>query len=240
MATTIARYADTSIGPKFLAISNSDLHLATVNALRPFGDTSIHFTPGRNTDSQLLLTATLNDLTFDLPEAGGKFTPRLWLLNDNRGGKAFQVGLGLFRFVCLNGLYFGLSEFTRKLNHVDGPNAHGVLDILSDMLAAGVENILHGSLEERIGEALAAPVQDPVGVIGSLGIPKRVKDRAIETILLEHTREEDSPRNAWGVYNIVNESYRLVGRSPLRKALTDMMLLQDIEALAAHQIGEAA
>lgn len=243
--TTISRALNTDIGPKYLNISNSDLRGAFYqSALFAGADTDTitgtYNAKGENSDEKrVLLSVDLPRLSLNLPELGGKLTPRLWLLNDNTGRSAMTVGIGFFRFICMNGLYIGVNLFGTKLQHRQGPRATSVLDGLPEALVGAMESIASGAATDVLLDAADQKVADPIDVIGSLDLGLKVKDAAISQIVLNCTRSEDNPNTVWGLYNIVNEAGRKQGRSLYKAAVNDMSLLQEIQFLSENQTNVA-
>lgn len=234
----IGRFLDQSVGTKFLNINNDDLLAAFSNAASLAGadlDTRQVHRAG-NGDNRMILTADLSNLTLDMPELGGKITPRLWLKNDNSGGSAMAVGIGFFRFVCMNGLYIGVNLFGAKLIHRDGPKAHNILDLLPDSLNTAMESVVSGAAVDLLLEAAEQKVTDPIDVIGSLNIGVKAKESAILTVAGGYNRQEDNPNSAWGLYNIVNESINRNSRSKFKAAERDMNLLENIQFLSDNQV----
>lgn len=237
---TIQRERDLTVGTKYLSINNVDLrHAFSGAALQAGADTDTIKVIKQN-DRQIMLTVDMPRLTLDLPELGGQLTPRLWLRNDNGGGSALSVGIGLFRWVCMNGLYIGVQSFGTRLIHRDGPKAHGILDLLPEAMVAAMDDVASGAATDLMLEAATQVVTDPIDVIGSLDVGLRTKQAAISRIILGQTRQEDNANTAWGLYNIVNEAARVNGRSLYRAAVRDMDLLADIQVLAEHQLPGAA
>lgn len=231
----ISRSLDQTVGPKFLHIDNHDLLSAFSNAASNAGadlDTRQAFT----STSGLILTADLPDYTIDSPELGGKITPRLWLKNLNNGRSAMSVGIGFYRFVCMNGLYIGVNMFGAKLIHRDGPKAHSILDLLPESLNTAMGSIKSGAATDLLLDAAEQKVIDPIDVIGSLNINKTAKARAIYIVAAERNRWVDDPKTAWGLYNIVNEQVNRATRSKFAAAERDMGLLENIQFLADNQV----
>jgi hypothetical protein len=234
----ITRQLDRNVGPKFLAISNQDL---TEVVRRSAGDNLQILQP--RTRNQLLITAKMPDFTVNEPELGGLLTPQLWVKNDNSGGSALVVGIGLYRFICMNGLYFGLSSFNIKLRHYDGPKAHGILDQLPQAIQSAIKAIESGEALDVAYDALETKVLDPISVVGNLpDVSNKVKQIVISNILNDSGREQDEPETAWGLYNQINEAARLRARSLYRQASNDIGMLDNIIALANAQqsLNEAA
>ncbi len=229
---SISRFLDTSVGTKFLSMSNADLTEVFQSAL----PNSIVARNESKTSSGLILTVKLNDATVDIPELGGLLTPQLWLRNSNDATCALQIGVGAFRFVCSNGLFIGLPGMIQKIRHIDGAKANGFLDLIGEKIRIAAEQATDGTLIDAGLEALDTLVADPIDVVGSLpNVSVRVKDAAIHAIVMERTRPQDRVDTAWGLYNLVNETAKRHSRSAYRAAINDTNLLSDITALAESQ-----
>jgi hypothetical protein len=190
---------------------------------------------GRSAESRLLLSVDVPDQTIDLPELGGKITPRIWLKNDNTGRAALSVGIGFFRWVCQNGLYIGVNMFGARIIHRDTVRAHSVLDQLPVAVTQAITDLQSGAATNLLLDTADESVSNPIDVIASLNIGTKAKDKAIYLVATESTRKEDNPNTVWGLYNIVNEACRKNGRSLYRTAVNDMTLIGDIQHLAENQ-----
>ena len=235
----ISRQLNTDIGPSFLEISNVSLTDAFHSAASSIGGTEIDRLSSGQFTKGLMLQANLRDYTVDIPELGGMITPRLWMKNVNDGGHALQVGVGFFRFICMNGIYIGVSMFGSKLIHRAGPKAESILDRLPGALNAAMVDIASGAATDILLDATEHAVIDPIDVIGSLDIGLKAKHRAIYVVAGQRNRPEDNPNTVWGLYNIVNESNRKTGKSAFRTASNDMGLLETIGFLADSQVKAA-
>lgn len=241
-AARIGRFEDPSVGPKFLGFSTMDLKGAFFDAVtKAFGkdvEDDVRILQPKS-GRGFILELRLDQLTVDIPELGGKLTPLMWLRNANDGTRALTTGGGLFIWVCQNGAYIGLAAYVQKLRHVNGPKAHGVLDVLPSILDEQARRIASGETLHVALDALDTPVLDPVSLVASLpGVSDVNKDKAIYRILTGTHREKDNPGNAWGLYNLVNELVRRGGRSSFQAAQRDMPLLGDILQLAEDQSAE--
>lgn len=229
----INRTLDTSVGPRFLSISNIDLLRLVRDASGAHGVDVKNISVIGN-DRRMTAMATLVKHSFEVP-GEGTMVPRLFFRNDNTGRKALSIGVGLFRLVCSNGLTVGVPgmSFEAKLRHVDGPRAHEQLDVLPDMVAEAVQFIEAGGLLDQIETAKEVTVRAPIEVVASLPIGIRAKEQAIDCLAYAQTRKEDNPYTAWGLYNTVNEAVRLRSRNEFTALTKDEGLLSHIITLAA-------
>ena len=220
----------TVINDTFLAINNQDLETVFRSVVGDKGPVRT-LTPRRG--GGVMFKAELPSFRQDIPELGGVLVPQLFLSNTNNGQRALSVGVGLFRFVCSNGLVIAFGDSMHaKIRHVNGPKANQFLDILPDILLAQVQRIQSGELFDTVLDALDVQVKDPIQVIGNLPVAKAVKDNAVELICNGLTRPEDNVHTAWGLYNVVNEMQRRRSRSDYSAYAKDVGLLDHVIALA--------
>jgi Domain of unknown function (DUF932) len=240
----INRQLDTSVGPKFLAVSNADLQAcmeaAAINLMGVDGLQGLQVMAPKQ-GARRMWTLDLPDLSVDVPELGGRLTPRIWARNANDGSSSLSVGMGLFHWVCLNGCFIGVADAVARIRHVDGPNAHALLDALPAQVARTAERIRNGELLDTALDALEQAVLDPVAIIGNLaGVGKRAKEVALAHVVNGTHRPKDQPTNAWGLYNLLNEAHRRSSRNPLTAAERDVGLLDNILILAQDQVSQVS
>lgn len=161
----------------------------------------------------------------------GAVSPMLFLRNINDGGHALMIGVGMFRFVCANGLVVGDNFYSRRIIHRAGPTLDEFLTNLDKNLDAAFETAASMDLAGMVEEYSARQVTEQQGieVLASLPLPRNVVDSAIYRWIAP-VREEDTPRNVWSLYNIANEANRV--RSSSTSAFNrEVNLLDDITAL---------
>jgi len=237
LTAVVSRFHDPSIGPKFLHVSQEDLYSAVQQASRAsFGsDVEVQVLSTGKSRARMF-SVDVHALTVDVPELGGRLTPRLWVRNANDGKTALSVGGGFFHWVCSNGLYIGVADMVAKVRHIDTPNVHGVLDALPRRIAAAADRIATGDLLTVALDAVDTPVLEPIWLVGNLPeVSSTVKQLAIDAIINKTYREKDQPTNAWGLYNLVNELQRRRSRSALVAATKDLGLLENVLVLAEDQ-----
>lgn len=161
----------------------------------------------------------------------GAVSPMLFLRNINDGGHALMIGVGLFRFVCMNGLVVGDNFYSQRVIHRSGPTLDQFLANLDKNLDAAFQVAASMDIFNIIEELTAQQVTEQQGieVLASLPVPQGVTDAAILN-WVRPVREEDTPRNLWTLYNVVNEANRR--RSQSKNAFArEISLLDDITAL---------
>jgi hypothetical protein len=161
----------------------------------------------------------------------GAVSPMLFLRNINDGGHALMIGVGMFRFVCMNGLVVGDNFYSRRIIHRSGPTLDEFLGNLDKNLDSAFEMAASMDLAGLVEEYSSRQVTEQQGleVLASLPLPRGVVDGAIYRWLAPN-RVEDTPRTLWSLYNIANEANRV--RSSSTSAFNrEVNLLDDIEAL---------
>ncbi len=234
MSNQITTFHDTSVGPKFLSISSEDLTREFKNALVSRGlYTDLQPIYNRH-QTGVLLNAKIPEFSFRHEDS--VYTPTVWAKNRNDGTCALSVGIGLFRSICLNGLYFGVSVFGGKVIHRVGQRTEDFIQQLPALINSGVDSIVAGVLQDTIVESAAQTVLNPFDIVGSLpGVTLAQKDALIAQIGLGEYRAGDRATDVWGLYNLVNETVRRSSKSALRSAERDMGLLEEITFLAVNQ-----
>ena len=143
--------------------------------------------------------------------AGEQMVAQLRVSDSTLPGQAFRVELGLFRLVCLNGLFaFDAGEQLARITHRIGPTAQDKLDVLADTIMQALKQLPQLSNQAAIMAAI--PVQQPIEVLKALNIPASVRSSVEFLILSKKNRSVDNPTNVWGLYNLINEVDRLHAR----------------------------
>jgi len=161
----------------------------------------------------------------------GAVSPMLFLRNINDGGHALMIGVGLFRFVCMNGLVVGDNFYSQRVIHRSGPTLDEFLGNLEKNLDAAFETAASMDIEGMVDAMVSREVTEQQGieVLASLPLPQGVVDTAIFRWVMP-SRQEDAPRNLWSLYNVVNESNRTRSKS-VQAFDREVSLLENIEAL---------
>ncbi len=235
MLNKINTFLDTSVGPNFLHISSTDLQRVFSDSLQQSGvNTETALYAGR-TGNSTLVYAKLPDLAFYHEDS--LYMPTLYARNRNDGTLALSIGLGLFRMVCMNGLYMGVQAgLGGKVIHRATQRTQDFVNQIPQLVAAGIEQVQSGALQDVITDASAIPVFDAIDIVGNLpGITFRQKDAIIAQIINGNFRKGDRVSDSWGLYNVVNETVRHKSRSALASANRDIGLLEEISFLASNQ-----
>lgn len=168
---------------------------------------------------------------------GSKVRPMLFLRNINDGGHALMLGVGLFRFVCMNGLVVGDNFFSRRIIHRKGKTLDEFLTNLEKDLTDAF-HIAADYYQDVLEELYNTPVSDTqaVQIIGSLNIPDTAKQYAMYYWF--NPRTEDSHRTLLSLYNVVNEMNRRKSNSS-NSFDRELGLLQHIEGLHQFELQKA-
>jgi len=166
---------------------------------------------------------------------GSKVSPRVLIKNSYRGESALTIQVGLYRFVCSNGLVLGETCFKEKIIHIKGQTIEMKLAELGSRIEAALEWIdtkMKAAIEEKTAMTLSP--EKAVEIVSQLKVSKRIK--ASVATLIENPialRPEDRGNNVFSLWNIVNEQIRKSSRSPLREMERNERLLENILDLAA-------
>ena len=166
---------------------------------------------------------------------GSKIRPMLFLRNVNDGGHAFMVGVGLYRFVCTNGLVVGDSFYNQRIIHREGPKMQDFLMNLDDRLNNAFQ-MAAIDFTDAIVSLQSKELTDNQGlaIIGSLGLPQGIEQYS-QHYWVNPQRIEDQPRNLWTLYNVVNEMNRRRSSAANVELTRELPLLQNIELLFDHE-----
>ena len=165
--------------------------------------------------------------------------PMLFLRNVNDGGHALMIGVGLYRMVCSNGLTFGDDFFSRRIIHREGITlSNFLLNLDADLTDAF--QIAAEFYADKVKELISIGVAENQGIqiVGSLNLPNNVKDNAIFN-WTNPSRDEDSSRTLWTLYNVVNEANRKRSNST-NSFDRELGLLTHMEALYTHEMKKVA
>lgn len=132
--------------------------------------------------------------------------PRIIVQDSHDGTKALRINLGIFRYVCANGLIIGDSLYHRRIKH----NSN---DIIGDALMAFDETIESVDKLKQLTERLSHTITiDRMVSFAEDAYHIRYTDDPTDgrkfnpNRLLYTRRTEDSYRTAWNVFNVVQEN----------------------------------
>lgn len=166
---------------------------------------------------------------------GSPIRPMLFLRNINDGGHAFMIGVGLYRFVCANGLVVGESFYNQRIIHREGPTMNDFLMNLDNRLNNAFQ-IAAEDFTDSIVSLQQKELTDNQGlaIIGSLGLPQGIEQYS-QHYWLNPQRISEQPRNLWTLYNVVNEMNRKRSNAVNVEMNRELSLLQNIELLYDHE-----
>ena len=171
-------------------------------------------------------------LNTELKVLGDTINPVLLLSNNHEGMGAFKLMIGLYRFICSNGLVVGQDLFSQRIIHVQGPKASKFLSEVEGIVEKSLDYIVNG-LERDIELATSTKLSFDKGVqiINQLGLSTRLTDQCL-TRWQYPTRVEDSGNTLWHLWNIVNECIRKSSRSEYAITNKNKSLLASIISAA--------
>jgi hypothetical protein len=139
---------------------------------------------------------------------GGELKPQVIIYNSYDGTAALNIHVGIFRFVCSNGLIAGhnLIQPMRTVHHNSQWKdlVHEYIDTYSEKYTAQKEQILHMK-EKRMSldEAYVLAEQ----ALQFRHIDQRIPNEAVDPLeLLIAKRREDRGDSAWLRFNVLQES----------------------------------
>ena len=166
-------------------------------------------------------------------------TPQIYVFNSYAKESALTIMVGFLRAVCSNGMVVGEDLYSTRIIHRTGPTLDQKVSQIETGIAAAVDIIQSGEIQRLVDELVSMQVSADQGIsiVGSLPIPKRVKEHAMNKWAGPHSyrRPEDSDNNLWTLWNIINEIMRLRSRSIVANLERNRGLLDDILALYQHE-----
>lgn len=165
---------------------------------------------------------------------GDEVSPQIIVTNAERVGTALRIGLGMYRFVCTNGLFFGDDMYSTKIIHRIGDTFERKYGEVSHQIAAAVDYARHDyaeSVEEKTNMSLDSD-DTVISIIGNLNLPKSVKDKSLRS-WYSPLRIEDKGTSVWELLNVVNESIayevpshnaRITYNKNLLRDMTDLLI----------------
>jgi hypothetical protein len=159
-------------------------------------------------------------------EARSPQVPQILLYNSHNGRTAMRMFVGMYRFVCSNGLVVGNDMYAYALRH-NLEAAKQIGDFLSNISghASELSNVVDLWSRRELTEAQAIRFAREAAVLrfgNSAGAYEPTK-------LLEARRAEDEGRTLWKVYNAVQENTMkggIEGRNANSRRVTSKPLTQ--------------
>jgi len=180
----------------------------------------------------------LLDRTIDVN--GSAVNPTISFFNSYRGESSCMIYIGAYVFKCSNGLVIGEDFYHQRIIHRVGPTYERKMRDMEYQIVAALDAI--EDTLATVAEATRIPVtpEQEVEIIGSLHVPKKVKDRAIRLVYsAPEIREAEGGAGTsecgtiWGTYNMVNQIRREESKSLWTSRSSDGQLLADVIALRA-------
>lgn len=152
----------------------------------------------------------------------GRIVPEVIITNANDGTAAYAITLGLFRFVCLNGLMVGQQYASARVPH--GGRADRVIDNVIEGTFSVVKDapaIVDGAAALHAitmpEEARLAFAQDAMALRWRDDPAPITPERALQA-----RRVSDAGRDIWSTYNVLQETIIQGGAPYLRTGLAGM------------------
>lgn len=160
--------------------------------------------------------------------------PVIRIVDQTFPGRTLRVQVGLYRQVCSNGLMSFCADFEPiVIAHTKNKRE------LFTGIAAAIQ-VAMNRVEATIEKARALytmPVLNPVATVEALELPKKLKDRLLESLKLRASgynvvdiRTEDDVNTVWGLYNFINEVDARTARSPVAALNRDLNLVSNIKS----------
>lgn len=170
-----------------------------------FEVTSTQVTRARSKDKQgfqkHLIRLKHPNITF-----GNDERPEIILINSHDGTTSFRIQLGIFRFVCANGLIVGNTFGGFKHKHI-GSNLKERVQYEVDRLVAHDLPKLKNTIDSMKNSKLSVlNIADLASKLVKLRLPENaVTDSKTYHSLVTPLREEDKTQDLWTVYNTMQE-----------------------------------
>ena len=144
---------------------------------------------------------------------GDKCLPKLLLINSYNRESSLFIGVGLYRFVCTNGLIVGEDFYSQKIRHIKGQKVEHFLNTYQQKCGM-VLDFISNELSERmdiLGNTKITPSKI-FEIIKKLEEKKKITKSAADKVHTIYStnrfnRPEDAKHkdNLWGLFNVVNE-----------------------------------
>ena len=151
-------------------------------------------------------------------------------------GKTLRVEVGLYRQICTNGLMAFSADFAPiRIAHT--PNKRELFTGIAAAIQTAILNV--EATIERARQLYTMPVLNPVATVEALDLPKKLKDRLLNSLTQRmaglspgNIRPQDNVNTVWGLYNFINETDAKSARSSLAALNRDTDMLVAIQAVA--------
>jgi hypothetical protein len=183
-------------------------------------------------------TNTTHVVEFRLPKINmGGIVPMIYIKNSYGGESSLHIRLGVYRFICDNGLVVGDEFYNERIVHVRGQTLESKLQSLEANIICAVGKIrseLVGHILDMQSRTLY--INEQLEIINGLGFPPRVTQECINRRLVP-IRAEDADGNVWNLWNTINEVLRERSRSELADYNKQSGLINNIMAMVDSRGG---
>jgi hypothetical protein len=171
----------------------------------------------------------LNDSVINID---GGMIPRLFLRNSYNGECSASIQIGILRLVCSNGLMFGTNYFDMSIRHVTGDRFDYAINTIPHVVPAAIRAVekLHNRIHELSFATLS--IVEQIQIVENLGLSDRITKRVMQRLWQQGNgllRAEDTRRNLWTLWNIVNESIGECSRKEFSTVNRNIGLVDQIE-----------
>jgi hypothetical protein len=190
-----------------------------IKVLKPHGKSTTHYVEIRLNDS--------------LVNIDGGLIPKLYLRNSYNGECSASIQIGILRLVCSNGLMLGTNYFQMNITHLVGSKFEDTMNTIPYVIPAALAEVenMHKRVKELSFQTLSIPEQ--IQIVEALPISNRIAQLALNKLWQQangYLRSEDTPRNVWTLWNIVNESIGQYSRREYSTVEKNVNLIDSIEA----------
>lgn len=226
--------ANGSLSSRYLAIDTE----TPVRAAETFLDNAgvKYFVPEIIKPRKSAKSAHFVKIRLDMPVTvnGDTINPMLLFSNNHDGLGSFTVRLGVYRFVCSNGLVIGSDLFKASIRHVRGPKSMSFLAELEVTIQKFLDYVISGKFAAELEAATTKTVTKEKGIeiIKKLNLSEKMTDQCVLN-WQNPMRKEDSSNNVWSLWNVVNETMRKRSRSNFADLKKNTNLMDAIMVAAA-------
>ena len=222
------------VSNRYAFVDSQDLLETIIQVIPDSANVVLHAPRPTVKSTKHMFEVRLDDHRIDL--FGTEVVPRVLVWNSYLGECQLQGSVGVFRFVCANGLVLGDQFFSMTARHTQGSTLREKIAAFRDELGRAVAYITSPAFavdtvartERKVETAKA------LDIVRGLKIPETARLKT--TFQLVHQdlmREEDRGGRVFDLYNLVNENIRMSVESSLAAERANIGLLESIVQAAA-------
>jgi len=163
---------------------------------------------------------------WDQAQASGEVTPRMLLINSHNGKTSMTARLGMYRFICANGMVIGNDHMAEVIRHTKS-----LADQLIERIqrAARTAGQVYKSIEHwQATELSPGKAHTFAKEAAKLRFGEKRAEGYEADMLLEVRRPQDEGNDLWHVFNRVQEAttnLAITGKTALGRSVTSRPLL---------------